>query len=239
MAFTQQQIEEQLARVKERKKIQPAPSYKEFMPETLGFQKRDDSMRYGILEDIESRGQQATQLAQVKANNRRSYEEMQRQQAALQRARKQLRRAKNSQPAYAPPSSSGPRIPGTPANFKVGVGQYLTTFNWRGRNITVNRFAAPRFQGLLNDLYKAGYRPASIGGFNNRNIAGSNQKSLHAYGLAIDIDPARNPVQYGSNNHALPPNVAALAAKYGLSWGGSWNSYKDPMHFSVPYGGRE
>lgn len=121
----------------------------------------------------------------------------------------------------------------------VGVGQNLVTKRWRGLSFTVNQSVAYRFIGLLNDLRKAGYMPKVLGGYNNRNIAGTSTKSLHAYGMALDIDPGLNPVQYGSNNHALPANISSIARKWGLEWGGDWSSYKDPMHFSVAWGGRE
>lgn len=128
-------------------------------------------------------------------------------------------------------------------NKEPWEGKYgkLVSVNWRGKRFVVNGKVAPIFVALLDDLWKAGYRPKSIGGYNDRNIAGTNTKSLHSYGYAIDIDPVQNPVQAndGSMQHILPPNVRALAAKYGLSWGGNWQSYKDPMHFSMPYGGRE
>lgn len=117
----------------------------------------------------------------------------------------------------------------------------IVNVQWRGRSFNVNKQVAPIFVAFLDDLWQMGYRPKSIGGYANRNIAGTNTQSLHALGLAIDIDPTLNPAQPndGSMIESLPPKVGALARKYGLSWGGSWNSYKDPMHFSVAYGGRE
>lgn len=118
----------------------------------------------------------------------------------------------------------------------------LIGVNWRGRSFTVNAKVAPIFVALLDDLWKAGYRPKVIGGYSNRNIAGTGTQSLHALGYAIDIDPDRNPIYYNSPNHKphdLPPNVKALAAKYGLKWGGNWKNTKDYMHFSMGYGGRE
>lgn len=115
----------------------------------------------------------------------------------------------------------------------------MRTMKFGGMSYTVNSTAAKRFQGLLRDLKKNGYMPSSIGGFSNRNIAGTNTKSLHSYGLAIDIDPSKNPVTWdGKNITALPSNVGQLAKKHGLAWGGDWNgSKKDTMHFSVPYFG--
>lgn len=248
MAYVREDIEAQLQRIKENKKRQEYMTprdYKQFLPKSIGYKPREMDMMYQHLDQIKEKGTDATTLAMIQAQNKRNRDLMLQKQRELRAASRNLRNSKNN--SYNINVSGGGGGGGgdydvAPTGpFKAGVGEYLKTVNWRGHNFTVNTYVADRFVGFLNGLYKMGYRPASIGGYNNRNIAGSNQKSLHAYGLAIDIDPSRNPVQSndGSMSHALPPRVGALAAKYGLSWGGSWNSYKDPMHFSVPYGGRE
>lgn len=122
----------------------------------------------------------------------------------------------------------------TPFNIGAGLG----TFNWNGFNLTVNRTLADNFIGFLSALAKTGYKVTSLGSYANRNIAGTNTKSLHSYGLAIDINPGANPVAYDKVITNLPPNVGRLAARYGLAWGGAWNgSKKDPMHFSKPWFG--
>jgi hypothetical protein len=52
----------------------------------------------------------------------------------------------------------------------------------------------------------------------------------HAYGKAIDINPAQNPGH--SNQTNLPANVSEMAAKHGLTWGGDWKpGSRDNMHF--------
>lgn len=114
----------------------------------------------------------------------------------------------------------------------------MKTLKFNGLTYRVNSSVAGRFQGFLKALAKQGYVPKSIGGHVERNIAGTNTKSLHSYGLAIDIDPGSNPVTYGKIQTTLPGNVGKLARQYGLEWGGDWKgSKKDTMHFSVPYFG--
>ena len=73
--------------------------------------------------------------------------------------------------------------------------------------------------------------------------------SQHSYGTAIDINPVQNPYVKGTT--VIPPNgstarnasatgtitkgslpVAAMK-RAGLTWGGSWSSLKDYMHFSA------
>lgn len=99
-----------------------------------------------------------------------------------------------------------------------------------GANFEVNKAAAPAFQGFLQDLAAAGYSIKSSGGYNYRNIRGSSTLSQHSFGNAIDINAPANP--QGGGKSDLPPNVAALAAKHGLIWGGNWSGKeRDPMHF--------
>jgi hypothetical protein len=95
--------------------------------------------------------------------------------------------------------------------------------------------------------------------FNSRNVAGSNSLSLHAYGLAIDLNPVQNPfVQRSGGKSAFsPPAGAAYAdrlkgqpekqlrlgmAESGIDlfadeglliWGGSWKNPIDYQHFQV------
>lgn len=106
-----------------------------------------------------------------------------------------------------------------------------------GITFYVHRLAKANFEGFVNDLVsELGYHPRSIGGYKDRDIEGTNTKSNHAWGLAIDIDPNINP-RYGSGaggRYALPKRgLVPLARKWGLGWGGEWNNSKDYMHFEV------
>ena len=98
-----------------------------------------------------------------------------------------------------------------------------------GQKWQVYREAAPAFQAFLQELSANGYNPTSSGGFNYRNIRGSNRLSQHAFGAAIDINAAANPM--GGTTSDMPADVGAIAAKYGIEWGGNWTGRKDPMHF--------
>lgn len=131
-----------------------------------------------------------------------------------------------------PPSPAVPQgVPGRPN---------LTTIEAPGgAKVTVAASAAPNFQGLIDDLEKAGYKldPKTTGGYNPRNIAGTNTPSMHSYGLAMDVNWQKNP--QGSSSSDIPPQLAnALAEKWGLTWGGNWSgASRDPMHFEIS-GGR-
>jgi hypothetical protein len=98
-----------------------------------------------------------------------------------------------------------------------------------GQSWQVYRQAAPAFANLIQALAAEGYQPKSSGGFNYRNIRGSDKLSQHAFGTAIDINAAANPL--GGATSDLPANTAELARRFGLEWGGTWKSRPDPMHF--------
>lgn len=101
-----------------------------------------------------------------------------------------------------------------------------------GAAFTVAAEYAPKFQALINDLEASGYaiKPDTSGGYNPRNIAGTNTPSQHSFGRAIDInwhDNAR-----GSQG-TIPRDVAQrLAQQHGFTWGGVWDN-PDPMHWEV------
>lgn len=117
------------------------------------------------------------------------------------------------------------------------AGRHLTTVTAPGgASFRVHELAAPQIQGFLNELAGRGYKidPATSGGYNNRNKVGvdTHEKSEHAYGSAIDINPDRNK-QADTLITDLPPDIAQIAAKWGLKWGGTFDGKKDAMRFEV------
>jgi hypothetical protein len=68
------------------------------------------------------------------------------------------------------------------------------------------------------------------GCFAPRRIPQSGSLSLHAYGLAIDINAAANP-QFASSRQDRRLVRAMEAA--GFTWGGRWPTAPDPMHFEL------
>jgi hypothetical protein len=101
-----------------------------------------------------------------------------------------------------------------------------------GYGITVGSPYADKFKGLLDDLAAAGVKidPRQSGGYNYRNIAGTNRLSNHAYGRALDVnwnDNAR-----GTPGKIDPTLARTLAQKHGMVWGGDWSN-PDPMHFEI------
>lgn len=255
--ITRESIQAQLDRLKLANRVVnngPQP-YSDFMPASLGHENKDMSSAYQHLDQINRREQKATLLTETMVQNTRDYQEMMRRKAELERARG-LHRATQTSINQGIKDNSGMTFGNYTGSRNFGAkwgkdntpevsdlkriqgNPMIVPVHWRGKTMMLSKQVAPIFVAFLDDLYKAGYRPLVLGGFSNRNIAGTNTLSNHARGLALDIDPTQNPVQHGgSNRNILPPNVASMAAKYGLSWGGSWHSYKDPMHFSVAYRG--
>jgi Phage tail lysozyme/Peptidase M15/D-alanyl-D-alanine carboxypeptidase len=119
----------------------------------------------------------------------------------------------------------------------VGQNGGMTTLKTRsGKKYQVASAYAKKFFGFVDSLEKTGYKINSISGYANRNIAGTNTKSWHAKGMAIDINPDQNPVSFkpSKSKTDMPPGTDALAAKFGLGWGHMWTGKKqDSMHFSA------
>lgn len=121
----------------------------------------------------------------------------------------------------------------------------LVTVNFLGGSVTIRREFAPSLQRIDAAWRARGgdagfYNVTSVGGYNCRKIAGSNRWSNHAYGVAIDINPSRNPhTRPGSSNYGatdMPAAFVNLFRSEGWGWGGNWNSSKDTMHYSKATG---
>lgn len=70
------------------------------------------------------------------------------------------------------------------------------------------------------------------GTYNYRKVVGGNTLSMHAYGIAIDLDPTHNAL---GKQGRMPAWVVEIFERHGFCWGG-WFSRKDPMHFESTKG---
>ena len=89
--------------------------------------------------------------------------------------------------------------------------------------VTCHRDVVSALRGALDEIADAGLvdrvdRSAS-GCWNPRPIAGTDQPSRHAWGVALDIVPAPD-----------DPRVVEVFARWGFTWGGDWLT-PDPIHF--------
>jgi len=255
-------LQAELDRLNQTKKaVVPVSPWTNDQPQQLTY-KPEESQNANIAEAIMGKDQAASDLAGVKAQNRYNYNQLKNAQTSNKKAHDTFvtpsggdGKGGNSGSGWYDASgkwiSSGVDnfdFGGTGATPSMGGGGSrdaalhlpgkIKKYVWKGHALQLNSTAAPHFLHFLNTLYKQGYHPKTIGSIANRNVQGTNRPSFHNYGLAIDIDagPGRgqNNVYYDGKNHhyALPKNVGALAAKYGLTWGGNWKHKKDYMHFS-------
>lgn len=102
-----------------------------------------------------------------------------------------------------------------------------------GKSAQVGAAYASQFQQLVDYLDNTGYEIRSLGGYIDRDVRGKpGQKSVHAHGGAIDINPDTNPMG-GTLVTDMPADISSVASRLGLGWGGNWNNRKDAMHFSA------
>lgn len=107
---------------------------------------------------------------------------------------------------------------------------------------------------------RASMRDNNTSAFNDRAVTGNSAPSLHAYGLAIDLNPVQNPfLQFGDDGKAtfspedgsryanrlqqrpgkparkgMAEDVVALFAEHGfVIWGGDWDAPIDYQHFQT------
>lgn len=69
------------------------------------------------------------------------------------------------------------------------------------------------------------------GCYNDRSVRGRDSKSLHAWGLAIDLNASVEKLSQ-SDTHWSEQFISIMEAS-GIYWGGRWISRKDPMHFAL------
>ena len=99
--------------------------------------------------------------------------------------------------------------------------------------VRCNRSIVPRLRGALGELSRRGLarvvdRGDFAGCFAPRRIPTTGSLSLHALGLAVDLNARANPYD-GPNRQ--DPRLVAVMRRHGFAWGGAWPTVKDPMHF--------
>jgi len=100
--------------------------------------------------------------------------------------------------------------------------------------VTCHRLMIPQLRGALQDVVDAGlastlntYDGCYVPRFIERNP--ENSISLHTWGIAIDMDAAKN---YRGIRGTMHPEVVNIFKRWGFRWGGDWK-YTDPMHFEL------
>ena len=135
-------------------------------------------------------------------------------------------------------SAGAPPTPGSDDTHATGGGggnniKLSSISSKSGKSTQVGAAYASQFQQLVDYLDTTGYEIRSLGGYIDRDVRGKpGQKSVHAHGGAIDINPDTNPMG-GTLVTDMPGDISSVAQRLGLGWGGNWNTRKDAMHFSA------
>lgn len=131
------------------------------------------------------------------------------------------------------------------ANYQCVTSRYArVAFPGEGRtwSLWVAKPAVEAFQVFAGLMGAHGYlfREAAGGTYNCRQIAGSPLYSLHAYAIAIDLNPKANPFRTCTTDmpQQFIDDVLALETENGkrvFTWGGDWRpcDTADPMHFQI------
>ncbi|HEV2147450.1 MAG TPA: M15 family metallopeptidase [Longimicrobiaceae bacterium] len=128
-------------------------------------------------------------------------------------------------------------------------GPFVTRMIVPGVRVTVHQLAWEAVQALGSVLQAHRYpvRAGDTGAYNCRTITGGTGYSLHAYGIAVDVNWNSNPFRRDRLVTDMPPQMIAdvyrVRTRQGVPvwrWGGDWdanpntpNSNYDAMHFEI------
>ena len=101
--------------------------------------------------------------------------------------------------------------------------------------VTCHRRFIPPLRRALAELERRGLsrlvdRGDYAGCYAPRRIPSSGSLSLHAWGVAVDLNARANPPLRAS---AQDPRLVRAMEEAGLTWGGRWPTAPDPMHFEL------
>jgi hypothetical protein len=101
--------------------------------------------------------------------------------------------------------------------------------------VTCHRAMVRPLRAALGELARRGLsglvNPGDYAGcYAPRRIQPRGQLSLHAWGLAVDLNASRNPFRGRSRQDR---RLVRVMEKHGFTWGGRWPTRPDPMHFEL------
>ena len=102
-----------------------------------------------------------------------------------------------------------------------------------GKTIPFDRRAANQLLRAALKAYEVPYDVYRIESFNCRRTTSGDSWSAHAWAVAVDINPERNPFTRGAVITDMPRRFVECFTSEGFGWGGNWRSVKDAMHFSL------
>ncbi|OYY77411.1 MAG: hypothetical protein B7Y43_11105 [Sphingomonas sp. 28-62-20] len=107
--------------------------------------------------------------------------------------------------------------------------------------VTTTNHVAEQLEAVIRDLEKlppamTRYLFPHSGGYSCRAIAGTSQRSMHSYGIAVDLASGQADYWRWSGGEGaryrnrLPAAIVAAFERHGFIWGGRWRHF-DTMHF--------
>lgn len=120
----------------------------------------------------------------------------------------------------------------------------LIKIDFLEHNVLIHKKEKSKFQAV-NDIIKTlnlSYKFRIVQTYCNRQMRGSKLKSLHSWGIAVDINPDTNGYYTGWEaseenrknwKRDIPLKVIQVFESNGFIWGGKWKTVKDFMHFEV------
>lgn len=140
-------------------------------------------------------------------------------------------------PTFQEMAARGWGYPGYPNSpeFSTYVQNHIKVIEVAGLRMMVRIETAPLFHALILLMERHGVdlsKQHDDWSLCNKGIEGysAEHRSLHSWGLAIDLDAMKNP--YGATKTSFPVMDTRKAAEdCSLDWGYLWNGTKDPMHF--------
>jgi D-alanyl-D-alanine carboxypeptidase-like protein len=154
-----------------------------------------------------------------------------------------------------PPPAAGPVGPARPGTLKVRFGEPAVGLPYGSDwirldpgfvhryivsrrvpilgTVSCHRAMVPHLRAALAELSRRGLaglvNPGDYAGcYAPRRIQPRGQLSLHAWGLAVDLNASRNPFRGRSHQD---PRLVRIMERHGFTWGGRWPTRPDPMHF--------
>jgi hypothetical protein len=102
-------------------------------------------------------------------------------------------------------------------------------------HVTCHRKMIPPLRAALRELARRGLsrlvNPGDYAGCHApRRIQPRGQLSLHAWGVAIDLNASANPFMGRSRQDR---RLVRTMQRHGFTWGGEWPTRPDPMHFEL------
>ena len=104
------------------------------------------------------------------------------------------------------------------------------------RRATCHRLAEDHFVGALKAIDEAGLSSLCLrygGIYANRVMRGGRHPSTHAWGIAIDLESERYPLD---SENRFPDAVVEIFRQWGFFYGGDFKHRADPMHFQLAEG---